>query len=71
MLSICGGMGMRGEGIIEKLSGPVGGKAVPLKGNLTGLYRWRVGQWRVIYEVDAVEQVVYVLEIVIRGRAYG
>jgi len=41
-----------------------------LKGILSGLYRCRVGDWRVIYEVIEAEQVVNILQIVHRGKAY-
>jgi len=42
----------------------------PLKGILTGLYRCRVGNWRVIYEIFETEQVVNILQIVHRSKAY-
>ncbi len=40
-----------------------------LSGTLAGLYRCRVGDWRVIYEVVELEQVVNILQIVHRGSA--
>lgn len=43
----------------------------PLKGNLLGLYRYRIGNWRIIYEVLEEEQVVNILQIVHRGSAYN
>ena len=42
-----------------------------LKGPLTGLYRYRVGDWRVIYEVIQIEQVVNILQIIHRSGAYN
>lgn len=45
-------------------------QAIPLKGNLAGYYRWRVGDWRVVYEVNTDEQVVIVLQITHRGKVY-
>ena len=41
-----------------------------LKGPLTGQFRYRVGDWRVIYRVDEREQAVVVLLIVRRSEAY-
>ncbi len=41
-----------------------------LKGLFSGLHRYRVGDWRVIYEVDQAEQTVTVLQIVHRSKAY-
>ena len=40
-----------------------------LKGSLAGQWRYRVGDWRVIYRVED-EQVVTVLLIVHRSKAY-
>ncbi|WP_353572044.1 type II toxin-antitoxin system RelE/ParE family toxin [Candidatus Albibeggiatoa sp. nov. BB20] len=37
---------------------------------LSGLYRYRVGDWRVIYEVLEAEQIVNILQIVQRKDAY-
>ena len=42
----------------------------PLTGVLKGLYRCRVGDWRVIYEVIPSQRVVNVLQIIRRGQAY-
>jgi mRNA interferase RelE/StbE len=42
----------------------------PLKGTLAGLYRYRVGDWRVIYNVNEEESFVGILQIVRRSRAY-
>ena len=42
----------------------------PLTGTLSGLYRYRIGDWRVIYEILVEEQAVNILQIVHRGSAY-
>ena len=41
----------------------------PLK-EMAGKYRYRVGNLRVIYEVDLVNRIVNVIAILPRGRAY-
>ena len=41
-----------------------------LKGRLDGLYRLRIGDWRVIYELDHQRQVLVVLTVKPRGRGY-
>lgn len=41
-----------------------------LKGSFTGAFRYRVGDWRVIYKVDEENQVITVLLIVHRREAY-
>lgn len=33
-------------------------------------YRIRVGDWRVVYEIDGDQQIIYVLRIVLRKNAY-
>ena len=56
--------------IEEKLSiDPYKGKA--LKGRYQGLYRFRSGVYRVIYEIRKSELVVFVLRISHRKDAYG
>ena len=42
----------------------------PLKGKLDGYYRYRVGDWRVVYRVDSQNQIVYVPAIEHRSDAY-
>ncbi|MGH2596022.1 MAG: type II toxin-antitoxin system RelE family toxin [Actinomycetota bacterium] len=42
----------------------------PLRGELGGLYSARRGEFRVIYEIDEVEQVVLVHRAQHRSRAY-
>ena len=41
-----------------------------LKGTLAGLYRYQLGEWRVIYEPDEEKHLVDILQIVRRSRAY-
>lgn len=45
-------------------------QALPLKGTVAGYYRWRVGDWRVIYDVNEDEQIVTVLQITHRRDVY-
>jgi len=45
-------------------------QAVSLIGNLAGYYRWRVGDWRVFYEVNEDKNVVTVLQIAHRSKVY-
>ena len=47
-----------------------GGSIKPLTANLTGLYRYRVGDYRVIYRIDEQEKLVLVLKIAHRSEAY-
>jgi mRNA interferase RelE/StbE len=42
----------------------------PLKGNLAGSYRYRVGDYRVIYRIDDGQQAVRVLKIAHRSEVY-
>lgn len=41
-----------------------------LKGGLAGLFRYRVGDWRVIYRVDDTAQRVNVMVIAHRSEVY-
>lgn len=41
-----------------------------LKGPLAGQFRYRIGDWRIIYRVDEQEHRVIVLLIVHRSKAY-
>ena len=41
-----------------------------LKGPLAGHFRYRIGDWRVIYQVDEQRREVTVLLIVHRSKAY-
>jgi mRNA interferase RelE/StbE len=42
----------------------------PLRGNLAGCYRYRVGDYRVIYRIDDSQQMVHVLKIAHRSEVY-
>ena len=42
-----------------------------LRGPLAGYFRCRVGDWRVVYEVDEKRKTVTILLIVHRSKAYG
>lgn len=41
-----------------------------LTGNLNGLYRYRIGDWRIIYRVMQERMVVEIIAILSRGSAY-
>ena len=41
-----------------------------LRGHLAGHFRYRVGDWRVVYEVNEEERAVTILLIVHRSKAY-
>ena len=62
------------KSIVEKIENylvkdPVGfGK--PLKGNFKGLYRYRVGDYRIIYMVDIAERIIFVTNINHRKKVY-
>jgi mRNA interferase RelE/StbE len=47
------------------------GNIKQLKGTLAGCYRYRVGDYRVIYRIDEQGQAVSVLKIAHRSEAYG
>ena len=47
-----------------------GNNVKALKGELFGCWRYRVGDWRVIYEVNQVTMVVNVITIAHRKDAY-
>ena len=42
-----------------------------LKGRLAGYWRYRLGNWRVVYRVDEEEHVITVVLIAHRSKAYG
>ncbi|MDP2167191.1 MAG: type II toxin-antitoxin system RelE/ParE family toxin [Thermodesulfovibrionales bacterium] len=51
---------------------PVWGEGIkPLTGKLKGLYRYRVGGWRVIYRVFRENKTVEIIAILPRGDAYN
>lgn len=41
-----------------------------LKGDFVGLYRYRLGDYRLIYSLDENEQIVFMLHVVQRKDAY-
>jgi mRNA interferase RelE/StbE len=43
---------------------------IPLKGNLKGLHRYRIGDYRVIYGIDQEEKKVIILKINHRKKVY-
>ena len=47
-----------------------GGNVKPLTGKLKGLYRYRVGDWRVIYRIIKEKMFVEIIAILPRGNAY-
>ena len=47
-----------------------GPNIVKLKGSYTRRYRYRVGDYRIIYEVDTQHQKCIVLSISTRGKSY-
>lgn len=47
-----------------------GGSVKPLVGKLRGHYRYRVGDYRVIYRIDESAHKVFVLKIAHRSKAY-
>lgn len=50
---------------------PHGGPNVkPLTGHLTGIRRYRLGDWRVLYQIDDQRRVVQVLVIAHRREVY-
>ena len=46
------------------------GNIKPLKGNLAGHYRYRVGDYRLIYLIREQQGTVFVLKIAHRGDVY-
>ena len=51
-------------------SDPLRGSNIKALKGLTGKYRYRIGNLRVIYEVDHTNSIVYVIAILPRGQAY-
>ena len=42
----------------------------PLVGALKGLFRFRVGDYRIVYQIDVKSEIVYVVRIAHRREAY-
>jgi mRNA-degrading endonuclease RelE of RelBE toxin-antitoxin system len=51
----------------EMKADPLGGDTVALKGEYQGMFRRRVGSWRILFRVKSAEQVILVADIVRRG----
>ena len=47
-----------------------GPNIVKLKGEFQGQYRYRVGSYRIVYDINGKKHVVTVRGIFLRGRAY-
>jgi len=43
---------------------------LPLKGTLKGLYRYRIGEYRVIYVIDQAEKKIIILNVNHRRKIY-
>jgi len=56
--------------ILEKSPFYYGKSIKRLKGNLEGLYRFRIGKLRVFYAIDTLERVVIITNIDTRGNIY-
>jgi mRNA interferase RelE/StbE len=41
-----------------------------LKGNLSGYYRYRIGDYRLFYEIDNAKIIIFVIDIADRKNAY-
>ena len=51
-------------------SDPITGANIKLLREMAGKYRYRIGNLRVIYEVDFVKRIVNIVAILPRGQAY-
>ena len=51
-------------------SDPLQGSSIKSLRGMAGKYRYRIGNIRVIYEVDHQKNTVYVIAILPRGQAY-
>jgi addiction module RelE/StbE family toxin len=49
---------------------PVGDTVKPLTGNLAGLWRYRIGDYRLIYQPDINSNCVVLIRFTARGEAY-
>jgi mRNA interferase RelE/StbE len=52
----------------EILTNPFSG--VKLQGELEGLWRWRVGKYRIVYMIDQASQIVVLLDVGLRKAVY-
>jgi mRNA-degrading endonuclease RelE of RelBE toxin-antitoxin system len=53
--------------LVSMREDPFAGDVTALKGQYRGLFRRRVGSWRIIFELDARERVVMVHDILRRS----
>ncbi len=59
------------RGLDELEQNPLYGPNIkPLTGQLKGLFRYRVGTWRIIYRIHREEKTVEIIAILPRGDAY-
>ena len=56
---------------IEKLSKAPEAFGEPLRHDLKGFYKFRVGDWRVIYEIRQNEMIILVIKIGHRREVYN
>ena len=56
------------EAILEVVKRPYSG--TKLRGELTGYYRWRVGDYRIIYMIDEKGKCVIFIDVGIRRAIY-
>jgi mRNA interferase RelE/StbE len=58
------------EEILSLCENPRPSGAIPLKGSGKGLWRVRVGDWRIVYQIRDVELVVLVIMVAHRREVY-
>ena len=60
--------------IIKKIKGHLikapADLGVPLRGEFAGLYRYRVGDWRVIYSIAFAQETIIILRVEHRRTVY-
>jgi len=56
------------DGLQKAAEGPYAG--TKLRGKLEGLWRWRIGKYRVIYMIDEKEKAVVFLDVGLRKSIY-
>ncbi len=57
-------------GIRELADDPTPPDSIPMQGKARGLYRIRVGAWRVVYRVQMVKRTVLIIRIGHRSEVY-
>lgn len=61
------------DAIVEIAKSPESSKGdtiKPLSGALSGKWRYRIGKFRLIYELDNVKRTIYLIALLPRGEAY-